>query len=272
MGERTPRVVILAGGLGTRMREETEFRPKPLVLIGNRPILWHIMKLYSCHGFNRFVICLGYKGEMIKDYFLNYDVMNNDLTIRLGREKQIEIHSARDEHDWEVTLVDTGLHTMTAARVKHVERFIDTEDFLLTYGDGVADVDVTALVDFHRGHGRAATITGVWPPSRFGELLVEGKQVVEFAEKPHVHRGGLINGGFFVMSRRVFRYLDDDPGSMLERGPLERLARDSELMVYQHHGFWQCMDTLRDVALLGELWESGKAPWNVWDRHGEPRA
>jgi glucose-1-phosphate cytidylyltransferase len=263
----TPKVVLLAGGMGTRLREETEFKPKPMVHVGGRPILWHIMKMYSSFGFEDFVICLGYKGEMIKEYFLNYEFMNNDITIDVDRPREITVHSASRERGWRITLADTGLHTMTGARIKRVEPYVDTELFLLTYGDGLADIDISRLVEYHVSHGRIATVTGVRPPSRFGELVVEGGQVVEFSEKPQVGNGGLINGGFFVMDRRVFNYLDAVDTCVLEKAPLERLAQDGQLMVYQHLGFWQCMDTIRDVTLLNELWDTGKAPWKLWPEY-----
>lgn len=257
-------VVILAGGLGTRLREQTEFIPKPMVPIGTRPILWHIMKIYSHHGFKRFIICLGYKGEIIKEYFLHYRIRNSDFTINLGNREDIRIHNLHSEDDWEVTLADTGIKAMTGARIKRIERYIDTDYFLLTYGDGVANIDIKKLVEFHTSHGRLATVTGVKPPSRFGELITKGVSVIEFGEKPQVG-SGVINGGFFVFRQGVFNYLSDDDRCTLEGEPLERLAKEGHLMVYQHTGFWQCMDTLRDMNLLNEYWESGDAPWKVWE-------
>lgn len=258
-------VVILAGGLGTRLREQTEFIPKPMVPIGTRPVLWHIMKIYSCYGYKRFIICLGYKGEIIKEYFLHYRIRNSDFTIKLGNREDIHVHSLSREDDWEITLADTGLKAMTGARIKRVEKYIKTDRFLLTYGDGVANIEITKLINFHISHGKLATVSGVRPPSRFGELITEGGRVIEFGEKPQVG-SSLINGGFFVFNRRVFSYLSEDDQCTLEREPLERLAKNGELMVYQHTGFWQCMDTLRDVNLLNEYWESGNVPWKVWGK------
>jgi len=256
-------VVILAGGFGTRLREQTEFIPKPMVPIGTRPILWHIMKIYSYYRYKRFIICLGYKGEIIKEYFLHYRIRNSDFTINLSNRKEPLIHNLHSEDNWEVTLSDTGLKAMTGARIKKIEKYIDTDYFLLTYGDGVANIDVRKLVEFHVSHGKLATITGVNPPPRFGELIAKGDRVVEFSEKPQAG-SGMINGGFFVFNRGVFRYLSESDQCTLEREPLERLAKDGELIVYQHTGFWQCMDTLRDMNLLNEYWESRDAPWKVW--------
>ncbi|MEW6001033.1 MAG: glucose-1-phosphate cytidylyltransferase [Nitrospirota bacterium] len=255
-------VVILAGGLGTRLREQTEFIPKPMVPIGTRPILWHIMKIYSHYGFKDFIICLGYRGEIIKEYFFHYRIKNSDFTINLGDHEDIQIHNLHRE-DWSVTLADTGLKAMTGARIKRIEKYIDTSDFLLTYGDGVANINIKKLLQFHLSHGKLATITGVKPPSRFGELITKGGRVIEFSEKPQVG-SGIINGGFFVFNKGVFTYLSEDDQCILEREPLERLAKEGQLIVYQHGGFWQCMDTLRDMNLLNEYWESGRAPWKIW--------
>ena len=257
------KVVILAGGLGTRLQEETEFRPKPMVPIGNRPILWHIMKGYSQHGFNDFIICLGYKGEMIKEYFLNYRFANCDATVHLGTHNRIDYHDNHDEENWTVTLVNTGIHSMTGARLKKIEKYIQEPYFLMTYGDGVANVNLKKLVDFHLSHRKIATVTGVKPPSRFGELMIEENQVKQFSEKPQVHQG-TINGGFFVLNREVFHYLDANNQLIWEHEPMERLAQDKQLMVYSHDGFWQCMDTLRDMRFLNERWEQGTAPWKIW--------
>lgn len=254
-------VVILAGGFGTRLREQTEFIPKPMVPVGTKPILWHIMKIYSHYGFKRFIICLGYKGEIIKEYFFHYRIRNSDFTINLSNEA-IHVHNSCKEK-WEVTLADTGLKAMTGARIKRIEKYINTDKFLLTYGDGVADIEIEKLVEFHVSHGGLATVTGVKPPSRFGELITKGDRVIEFGEKPQVG-SSMINGGFFVFNRGIFSYLSENDQCTLERDPLERLAKDGELMVYQHTGFWQCMDTLRDTNLLNEYWESGDAPWMVW--------
>ena len=256
--------VILAGGFGTRLREQTEFIPKPMVPIGTRPILWHIMKIYSHYGYKRFVICLGYKGEIIKEYFLHYRIRSSDFTINLGNHEDIRIHDLHREDDWEVTLADTGIRAMTGARIKRIERYIEADRFLLTYGDGVANIDLEKLMDFHLSHGKLATVTGVRPPSRFGELITEEERVIEFGEKPQVG-SSMINGGFFVFNRGAFSYLSEDDQCTLEGNPLERLAKDGELMVYQHAGFWQCMDTLRDMNLLNEYWKSGDAPWKTWE-------
>jgi glucose-1-phosphate cytidylyltransferase len=249
--------------MGTRLREETEYRPKPMVEIGGRPILWHIMKGYAVQGFSEFVLCLGYKGEIIKHYFLNYEAMNSDVTVELGRPHMIQVHSRHGESDWRVTLVDTGLNTMTGSRVRQAARYLDGDEFMLTYGDGVANVDVNQLLGFHRTCGTIGTVTGVHPPSRFGELLTNGAHVVEFNEKPLGHYG-TINGGFFVFKRAFLDYLSDRPDCVLEGEPLERLARDRQLSVFQHDGFWQCMDTFRDYQYLNRLWEGGQAKWKIW--------
>jgi glucose-1-phosphate cytidylyltransferase len=257
------KAVILCGGLGTRLREETEFRPKPLVEIGGRPILWHIMKTYAHHGLRDFVLCLGYRGNMIKDYFLNYEAMNNDFTICLGRRHQVTHHGAHGEQDFVVTLAETGAEALTGARVKRVEKYVDGDTFLVTYGDGVADIDIGALIDFHRNHGRLATVTTVHPFSRFGVLEVDETGAVrEFAEKPLMQ--GWASAGFFVFDRRVFDYLDDEDDCILERTPLERLANEGQLMAYRHDGFFYTMDTYREYEYLNELWAKGEAPWKVW--------
>lgn len=256
-------VVILCGGVGTRLREETEFRPKPMVNIGSRPILWHIMKIYACHGYNEFILALGYKGEMIKNFFCHYELMNNDVTVELGRPENICIHHSHDEVGWKITLADTGEKALKGARLKKIERFISSDIFMVTYGDGVANIDINALLAFHRDHGKLATVTGINPASRFGELRVKGNHVESFYEKPK-DGGGLVNGGFFVFNRKLFDYLSDDDRCDLERGPLEELARQGELMIYRHTGFWACMDTLRDVEYLNNLWSENKAEWKVW--------
>jgi len=256
-----PKVVILCGGQGTRMREETEYRPKPMVEVGSRPLLWHIMKIYAAAGLNDFVCCLGYRGAMIKQYFLEYRNLAADVSVNL-RNGDVRYHSSESE-DWNVTLVDTGDDAMTGARVKRVAHHLSGDLFLCTYGDGLADVDVAAAIDFHRSHGRLATLTGVHPPSRFGELVHDRARVDRFAEKPA--GSTLVSGGFFVFDRRVLDRLEFDPACVLERAPFEGLARDGELMVYRHDGFWQCADTVRDVELLRALWDSGRAPWRVWD-------
>ena len=256
-------VVILCGGLGTRLREETEFRPKPLVEVGGRPILWHIMKLYAHHGFRDFVLCLGYRGQMIKEYFLNYEAMNNDFTICLGRQNRITYHDEHKEQDFHVTLADTGLETLTGGRVKQVEKYIDGDTFMVTYGDGVADVDLRAVVEFHRAHGKLATVTTVRPVSRFGVLEVgEDGGVTSFAEKPQLD--GWVSAGFFVFDRKFFDYLEGDD-CFFERAPLERLANEGQLMAYRHEGFFFAMDTYREYEYLNQLWSGGEAPWKVWD-------
>jgi len=257
------KAVILAGGLGTRLAEETTVRPKPMVEIGGHPILWHIMKCYALHGFTDFVICLGYKGERIKEYFLNYEAMNSDFTVELGRRESITFHEGHREPGWRVTLVDTGYQTATGARIKRASRYLTDDRFMLTYGDGVSDLDLRRLLAFHDEQGTLATVTGVRPASRFGELLVNGERVRQFSEKPQTHEG-LVNGGFFVLERGALDYVTDDPGCVLEREPLERLAAAGQLSVYRHDGFWQCMDTYRDYQLLNQLWDSGGAKWKQW--------
>ena len=257
------KAVILCGGLGTRLREETEFRPKPLVEIGGRPILWHIMKIYAHYGLRDFVLCLGYRGQMIKEYFLNYEAMNNDFTICLGRQHRVTHHGAHGEQDFVVTLAETGAGAMTGARVKRVEKYVEGDTFLVTYGDGVADLDLGAVIDFHRRHGRLATVTTVHPFSRFGVLDVDDSGAVrEFAEKPLMQ--GWASAGFFVFDRRVFDYLSDDDECVLERAPLERLVAEGQLMAYRHGGFFYTMDTYREYEYLNELWARGEAPWKVW--------
>lgn len=257
------KIVILCGGKGTRLREETEYRPKPLVEIGNKPILWHIMKIYSYYGFNDFVLCLGYKGWMIKEYFLNYKTMNNDFTLILNNSKNVKFHKSLNEQNWTITFVDTGENTMTGARIKKIEKYIDTSSFMLTYGDGVANINIKDLVKFHRSHRKAATVTGVHPSSRFGELIVKKNEVVKFSEKPQIH-DGLINGGFFIFNKEIFKYLKEDNDCVLEKEPLEQLSIDNKLMVYAHKGFWYCMDTYRDSQFLNEVWFNNKAPWKIW--------
>ena len=256
------KAVILAGGLGTRISEETMLRPKPMIEIGGKPLLWHIMKMYSAHGVNDFVICCGYRGYVIKEYFANYFLHMSDVTFDLQR-NSMEVHQ-RNAEPWRVTLVDTGDSTMTGGRIRRVADYVkDDEAFCLTYGDGVSDVDLTALLAFHRAHGLMATITATYPLGRFGTLeLRADERVASFKEKPKGD-GGMINGGFFVLSPRVIDLIDGDETTW-EREPLERLAEQGELKAYRHEGFWQCMDTLRDKALLDDLWASGRAPWKVW--------
>ena len=255
-----PKAVILAGGLGTRLGEETSVRPKPMVEIGGMPIIWHIMKIYSAHGVNDIVVCLGYKGYMIKEFFANYFLHTADVTIDLER-NSLEVHEKRSE-PWRITLVDTGADTMTGGRLKAVRRFLtDGEPFFFTYGDGVAAIDISAQLAFHKAHGRKATITAVSPPGRFGALEFDGDHVTSFREKP-AGDGGLINGGFFIADPSVLD-LVDGPDTIWEREPLERLATNGELVAYRHEGFWQPMDTLRDKLFLEDLWQEG-APWKIW--------
>jgi glucose-1-phosphate cytidylyltransferase len=255
------KVVILAGGLGTRLSEETDLKPKPMVEIGGRPILWHIMKIYSHHGFNDFVICLGYKGYVIKEYFANYFLHQSDVTIDL-RKNSMEIHESKAE-PWKITLVDTGLNTMTGGRIRRIQPYVGNEAFMLTYGDGVSDVDVTALIAYHRKQGKIATVTAVQPSGRFGALNLDRDSIVlSFQEKPRGD-GSWINGGFFVLEPAVFEHIASDD-TVWEREPLESIARDRQLTAFNHVGFWQPMDTLRDKNQLEEHWKSGKAPWKVW--------
>ena len=257
-------VVILCGGKGTRIYEETEQKPKPMVEIGNKPILWHIMKIYAHYNLKNFILCLGYKGEFIKSYFLNYQAFNCDFTVKLGN-RDIHMHNDCIESDWEVTLADTGLETMTGARVKRIEKYIDADNFMVTYGDGVADIDISELLRFHQSHGKIGTVTGVHFVSRFGELAVDDRRVTKFAEKSGASDDdGLISGGFFVFKKDFFKYVWEIDDCILEREPLEKLAADGELMVYHHKGFWQCLDTFREKQLLNDMWNSGQAKWKVW--------
>lgn len=254
------KAVILCGGQGTRLREETEYRPKPLVPIGNRPILWHIMKRYAAFGITDFILALGYKGEMIKDYFLNYDILASDFSFELGSKRITPLNGAHDAVDWRIAFVDTGQETMTGGRLKRLQPLLRDEGrFLLTYGDGVADIDIDETLAFHTRSRCEVTVTGVHPQARFGELQVEGDRAVRFAEKPPAAETW-INGGYFVMTPRIFDYLQSD-STALEQEPLERLSAEGQLAVYKHHGYWQPMDTFRDMQLLNEQWNSGKAPW-----------
>jgi len=253
------KTVILAGGFGTRLAEETDATPKPMVEIGGSPILWHIMKIYAAASFTEFVLALGYRAEVVKHYFLNYYQLRNDLTISGGG--KVEVHDG-DPEDWRIHLVDTGLETQTGGRLKRLQHLLRDETFMLTYGDGVADVRCRDLVEFHRSHGRLATVTAVRPPARFGGLVFDGDLVAEFTEKPQIGEGW-INGGFFVLEPEVLEYIEGD-GTIWERDPLERLAADGQLAAYRHDGFWQPMDTLRDVRLLNALWENGDVPWKLW--------
>jgi glucose-1-phosphate cytidylyltransferase len=254
------KTVILAGGLGTRLSEKTADCPKPMVEIGGKPMLWHIMNIYASYGFEEFVLATGYKSELVKDYFLNFYALNNNLTIDLGNGDTV-IHEGSHPR-WKVHLVDTGLHTQTGGRLKRLSSWIEGETFMMTYGDGVANVDILKLLAFHKSHGKLATITAVRPPSRFGGLSLQGEMVKEFMEKPLTGEGW-INGGYFVLEPKVLDYIEDDK-SIWERGPLERLAKEGELAAYRHGDFWQPMDTLREHSLLEEMWGSKKAPWKVW--------
>ena len=256
------KTIILCGGEGTRLKEETEYKPKPMVEIGGKPILWHIMKMYAHFGFKEFVLALGFKGNIIKDFFLNYEFYNNDFTITLGNHKDIAVHGNSDETDWKVTLVETGAKAMTGSRMKQCERYIEEDNFMLTYGDGLADIDISKLVEYHKSHGKIGTLTGINPPSRFGELHAEENQVTKFLEKSKLEgTHGDINGGFMLFKRKFFDYLSADSSCILEREPLEKLAHDRQLMLYHHAGYWQCMDTYRDYLLLQEAWNSGDVPW-----------
>lgn len=258
------KVVILCGGKGTRLREETEYRPKPMVPIGTRPILWHIMKTYASHGYKEFILCLGYKGDMIKDYFRNYLWHTCDTTLTLGRQPALKFHTSHEEEDWSVTLADTGENSMTAYRIRLIRKYLgNDEHFLLTYGDGVGNINIPAVVRQHADSGKVCTLTAVHPPGRFGELNVSDSEVRGFNEKPQTE-GGFINGGYMVCSQRMFDFLPDDPGMMLEQSPMQRMAADGMLGAYAHAGFWQPMDTYQEFVLLNRLWETGKAPWKVW--------
>jgi glucose-1-phosphate cytidylyltransferase len=259
------KAVILCGGQGTRIRDANELLPKPMLPIGGKPIVWHIMKGYARHGVREFVLCLGYKGWVVKEFFLNYRTMTTDVTVTLGRHDGLEFHGRHDEEDWKVTLAETGEETMTGGRVAAIRRYVEGDDlFLLTYGDGVSDVDVAKTIAFHRAHGKIATVTAVRPPGRFGEMRIEGGTITEFNEKPQATEG-FINGGFFVLdARRVWEYLGTSPATILERDPLQKLARDRQLVAFPHTGFWQPMDTAREYGLLNELWASGRAPWKTW--------
>lgn len=255
------KVVILAGGLGTRLREETDYKPKPMVEIGGKPIIWHIMKSYAHYGFTEFILCLGYKGDHIRDYFLNYETRNTDVTVTLGA-KGILNHNGHSEIGWQVTLADTGESTMTGGRIRRIRKYINDDHFMVTYGDGVSNVNIDDLWNFHKTSGKLGTVTAVRPSSRFGELSIENGIVAAFKEKPQVQTGW-INGGFFIFHKNIFDLIPDD-SETLEDGLLVTLANMKQLAVYQHAGFWQCMDTYREMLLLGNLWNNRKAPWKVW--------
>lgn len=255
------KVVILAGGFGTRLSEETDLKPKPMVEIGGKPILWHIMNIYSAYGLNEFIIALGYKGEFIKEYFLNFYAINNNITIDLATGKTT-IRGGK-QPNWKIHLVDTGLYTKTGGRLKRLQDWLGEDDsFMLTYGDGVSDINLKALIEFHKSHDKIATVTTVRSPARFGRIAFKGEQISDFYEKPQSAQGW-INGGFFMLNPKAIDYIENDE-TIWERSPIEQLARDGQLMGYQHDGFWSCMDTLKEKNLLEELWNSGKAPWKVW--------
>jgi glucose-1-phosphate cytidylyltransferase len=254
------KVVILCGGYGTRIRDVSDDIPKPMIPIGRFPILWHIMKYYASYGHRDFVLCLGYKSHVIKDFFLNYEAHTKDFTIELGRNGGMIFHTEHDESDWKVTLAETGLNSMTGSRIKRIQKYVGDEDFMLTYGDGVGDVNLESLLKFHRQHGRALTVTGVRPPGRFGELMSADGVITEFNEKPQAV-GGRISGGYFVASSKLFEYLNDDEGLVFEQEPMHKLVADRQLMAFEHDGFWQPMDTSREYQLLNSLYDKGGAPW-----------
>ncbi|MGW5363370.1 glucose-1-phosphate cytidylyltransferase [Actinopolymorpha pittospori] len=256
------KTAILAGGLGSRLAEETVVRPKPMVEIGGRPILWHIMRHYLHYGHDDFVIAVGYKGGVIKRWMLDYAALSADLTVR-PRHREVTFHRSEASEDWSVDIVDTGQSTNTGGRIKRLAPWMGAETFMLTWGDGVSDVNLDALLAFHRAHGKVATLTAVRPPARYGHIVTDGDQVVEFSEKPQIGEGW-INGAFFVLEPEVFDYIDGDD-TQFEKEPLEKLAKDGQLMAYHHHGFWQCMDTVRERHILDELWRRGDAPWKVWE-------
>jgi len=256
------KVVILCGGLGTRLREETEFRPKPMVPIGGRPILWHIMKTYATHGHKEFILCLGYKGEVIKEYFRNYHWNISDVTLTLGAVPKIKYHGNHDEEDWTVTLVDTGQETLTGGRIKRVLPHVGEGDFLLSYGDGLTDSNINASIEFHKKHGAIATVTAVTPESRFGELSLDGDTVTSFREK-QADEVSLINGGYFVLNSRISEFIPKEE-CYFEQEPLRGLSNRHQLKAWVHQGFWQCMDTFREQQILEQMWQSGRAPWKIW--------
>jgi len=256
-------VVILCGGRGTRLSEETDSKPKPMVEIGDRPILWHIMKIYAHYGYNKFILALGYKGEYIKKYFFDYRVISSNFTLKMHPDHVPKIHDIHKDNDWEITFVDTGVETLKGGRIKRVEKYIKSENFHLTYGDGVANVDINKLFNFHIAHKGIGTLAAVRPPSRFGEINISGNKVVSFEEKPQLGTG-FINGGFFVFKKDFFDYLTPDANCDFEFGPLQKLAKERKLYTYKHDGFWQCMDNVRDRDYLNKLWNENKAAWKVW--------
>ena len=260
------KVVILAGGYGSRFGKVTDFLPKPMIPVGPFPILWHIMRYYVHYGHNEFIICSGYKSEIIKEFFLNLEAYSNDVTIDYSATPRavVKFHTEGEPFCPKVTIAYTGQHAMTGSRIKQIERYLgDDPEFLMTYGDGVTDLDLNALIDFHRGHGKLATLTAVYPPAKFGDLHFEGDRVTRFCEKVG-NQGAMVNGGYYVFDRRVMDFLDSDPGCILEKQPLSRVSDAGELMAFRHQGYWQCMDTTRDLESLQETWSTGKAPWKVW--------
>ena len=258
-----PEVVILCGGMGSRLSEETILKPKPMVEIGGRPILWHIMKIYAYYGYRKFVLALGYRGEDIKKFFYDYRIMAADFTLVMHPDESPQIHNLYEYNDWEITFVDTGLNTLKGGRIKRLEKYIKSDNFLLTYGDGVADINIDELYSFHTSHGKIGTVTAVRPPSRFGELVLSGEEVRRFEEKPQLG-SGVINGGFFVFKRDFLEYLTPDEDCDFEFGPIEKLAKEGDVMVYKHSGNWECMDHERDVVHLNKLWNNNNAFWKVW--------
>jgi glucose-1-phosphate cytidylyltransferase len=258
-----PEVVILCGGKGSRLSEETTAKPKPMVEIGNRPILWHIMKIYSFYGYNKFILALGYKGGYIKKYFNDFRITSNDFTLKMHPNNLPEIHNLSDESDWEITFVDTGLETLKGGRIKRIEKYVSSDNFHLTYGDGVANVNLDKLWEFHKSHNKIGTLTAVRPPSRFGEIVLNNQQVLKFEEKPQLETG-FINGGFFIFKKDFFDYVNSDVDCDFEFGSLETLAEEGELHAFKHTGFWQCMDNIRDKNYLNKLWDSGKEKWGIW--------
>lgn len=257
------KVVILCGGLGTRLREETEYRPKPMVPVGGRPVLWHIMKLYAAAGHNEFILCLGYKGEIIRDYFRNYLWNTSDVTLKLGRNPQITYHTRHDEEDWTVTLLETGQDTQTGGRLRRALPYVGNETFLFTYGDGLTNADINAGIQLHQKSGAVATVTAVKPSGRFGELAMDGQTITAFREKPE-QESAYISGGFMILEPRIADYLEGGDNCVFEKAPMERLAQEGQLKAYTHDGFWQCMDTYREQQLLEKMWVNGKAPWKTW--------
>lgn len=256
------KVIILAGGYGTRLGNITVAIPKPMLKIGTKPIIWHVMKLYSNCGYNEFVLCLGYKAEIFKEYFYNYNLYNNDFSIKIGS-KKIEIHNGHDEKDWKVTLVNTGINTLKGGRLKRIEKYLDEDINLLSYGDGLADINIQKVIDFHKSHNKILTLTGVYPPSRFGELLIQDGNLKSFVEKPQTS-SGLISGGYMVFNRKLLDYLSTEESCDLEFGLFEKLAKMNEIMVYEHKGQWECVDTERDLNHLNKLWNENNAFWKVW--------